>query len=70
MQATRLNPTHLQPKFLIDFLSSSTRSERHEVSKLLRNAMKNHCYHEGGVTRALQRDCQQDIRNGNFNLFM
>jgi hypothetical protein len=41
-----------------------------EANKVLQDAMKTHCYHGGGVTQALQRACQQDIRDGNLNLFV
>lgn len=68
-QAARLNPTHSYPKFLM-YSMYQQMQQTEEANRILREAMKSHCYHEGGVTRALQRECQQDIKDGNLNLFV
>ena len=68
-ESARLNPTHSYPRFLLyTFFQQMQQTE--EASRALRDAIKNHCYHGGGVSKALQRDCQQDIRDGNLNLFI
>lgn len=72
-EAARLNPTHSYPKFLLySILLAHPQHMQHanEAKEVLQDAMKTHCYHGGGVTQALQRDCQRDIRDGNLNLFV
>lgn len=72
-EAARLNPTHSYPKFLLYSILLAHPQEMQdpkEANKVLQDAMKTHCYHGGGVTQALQRACQQDIRDGNLNLFV
>ena len=41
-----------------------------EARELVAAALKNHCYHEGGVTKSLQKGCKQHITEGNLNLFV
>ena len=72
-EAARLNPTHSYPKFLLySILLAHPQQMQYpkEANEVLQDAMISHCYHAGGVTQALQRACQQDIRDGNLNLFV